>query len=429
MKPEKISIKWKIFAYLLAFTLILLAILWLFQICYLNSFYKFIKTGQTEIVRGKVIDLIKSDASKSDIETQINNLAAINNIAIYVADTKGNEIYNAEYVMNSSLRTITKDEFDTFYKTALSKGGAAKIKYNGNQNITAGDVANFWRKLHPEQNSIDTESNILFPTDSSTDSPPKNPPKHDQMENVIYVNVVTSGSDKYVLLMNSVLTPIDATVDTLKIQLLTVSILMVILSLVIAFLMSKKISKSIIHMNKTAKKLAKGNLNIVFQGKDYLEISELSDTLNYATSELGKTEKLRRELIANISHDLRTPLTMIIAYSEVMRDLPGENSPENTQVVIDESKHLTNLVNDMLDISKLQSGVMELSLSVFDFTESIATVLTRYNKLKEQDGYSIHFDYDEEVFIHADKFKIYQIIYNLINNALNYSGEDKTVYV
>ncbi|MCX4266986.1 MAG: two-component sensor histidine kinase, partial [Firmicutes bacterium] len=69
-----------------------------------------------------------------------------------------------------------------------------------------------------------------------------------------------------------------------------------------------------------------------------LEISELAETLNYAAVELAKTEQLQRDLIANISHDLRTPLTLITAYGEAMRDLPGENTPENVQVIIDETE-------------------------------------------------------------------------------------------
>ena len=110
--------------------------------------------------------------------------------------------------------------------------------------------------------------------------------------------------------------------------------------------------------------MAKGNFDVRFEGKDYREAAELSDTLNATAAELGKNERLRRELIANVSHDLRTPLTMIIAYAEVMRDLPGENTPENVQVVIDEAGRLTNLVNDMLDISKLEAGVMEKKCAV-----------------------------------------------------------------
>ena len=194
-------------------------------------------------------------------------------------------------------------------------------------------------------------------------------------------------------------------------------------------MLSQKISHPIILVNHSAKELAKGNYSIEFAGKDYREIAELSETLNYAARELEKTETLRKELIANVSHDLRTPLTMIIAYAEVMRDLPGENTPENIQVVIDESSRLTNLVNDMLDISKLQAGVMERNSSVYNLTESIKSVLERYNKLKEQDGYIIDFQYQKDVMVKADEFKMYQVIYNLVNNAINYTGTDKKVEV
>lgn len=76
-------------------------------------------------------------------------------------------------------------------------------------------------------------------------------------------------------------------------------------------------------------------------------MAELAATLNYAAAELSKVEDLRRELIANVSHDLRTPLTMISGYAEVMRDIPGENTPENVQIVIDEANRLTGIVNDL----------------------------------------------------------------------------------
>ena len=181
--------------------------------------------------------------------------------------------------------------------------------------------------------------------------------------------------------------------------------------------------------NHAARELAKGDYSVEFSGKDYREIAELSETLNFAARELEKTEGFRKELLANVSHDLRTPLTMIIAYAEGMRDLPGENTPENIQVIIDESRRLTNLVNDMLDISKLQAGVLEKETSIYNLTESIESVLERYNKLKEQEGYSIEFQYEQEVFVEADEFKIFQVIYNLINNAINYTGADKWVLV
>jgi signal transduction histidine kinase len=169
--------------------------------------------------------------------------------------------------------------------------------------------------------------------------------------------------------------------------------------------------------------------DLEFQVKDYKEITELSETLNHTTKELAKTEVLQRELIANVSHDLRTPLTMITAYSEVMRDIPGENTPENVQVIIDETKRLTVLVNDLLDMSKIQAGVTVLETKEYDLTESISASIERHSKLLEPYGYKVMFEYDCHVLVEADEFKIYQVIYNLIGNAVNYAGDDKTVKV
>lgn len=120
---------------------------------------------------------------------------------------------------------------------------------------------------------------------------------------------------------------------------------------------------------------------------------------------------------------------MITGYGEVMRDLPGENTPENVQIIIDEAKRLTTLVNDILDISQLQSGTRKINVETFNITESIRGILERYNKLIEQEGYRIYFKSDKDIWVNADPIKISQVIYNLINNAITYTGSDKTVAI
>lgn len=425
MKSEKIGIKWKIFIYMLAFTAVLLVILWLFQIAYLDSFYKRIKTREAESVLKQVTELVADGTDTGEASDAIDEIAAANNLSILVTDSDGSEVYHAKYIMNSSMEAMPADVFEQYYEQAKENGGTAKIEFEGSKNMTFNDPGTAPENGHIAPPEADTEV-------SST------PQKEDRFwqnhgqkmaESVIYVTISGSGDNEYVIMVNSVLTPVDATVNTLKKQLMYISLIMVVLSLLIALLLSKKISSSMIRVNDSAKKLAKGDYSVEFAGRDYREITELSNTLNTMTKELEKTESLRRELIANVSHDLRTPLTMIIAYAEVMRDLPGENTPENIQVVIDESKRLTNLVNDMLDISKLQAGALKREDKIFNLTESIKRVLERYNKLKEQEGYNICFVYEEEVAVCADEFKIYQVIYNLINNAINYAGTDKTVIV
>ncbi len=187
---------------------------------------------------------------------------------------------------------------------------------------------------------------------------------------------------------------------------------------------SRRIAKPITEINESAKRLGEGDYSVRFGGRGSREVGELADTLNFAAEELSKTDGLRRELLANVSHDLRTPLTMIKGYAEVMRDLPGENTPENVQIIIDEAGRLNDLVNDLLDLSRLQAGVLEISRERFDLTGSIKEILTRYDKLAD---FSFPFEPEENIYVMADKLKISQVVYNLVNNAVNYAGADKTV--
>ena len=193
--------------------------------------------------------------------------------------------------------------------------------------------------------------------------------------------------------------------------------------------LSRRIAKPIVGINSSAKKLASGDFDATFSGGDYLEITQLSDTLNFTAHELKEADSLKQELIANTSHDLRTPLTMIIGYAEVMRDLPGENTPENVQVIIDEARRLTTLVNDMLDLSKLQAGTEELEISEFNITGVTEDIVERMRKLTEKDGFTFTFEYENPVYVKADETKITQVIYNFLTNAVNYSDERRDIKV
>ena len=431
MKREKISIKWKIFLFLLVFMLILLAVLWLLEINNLDSFYKFVRIRTAKNVKEEVVQILM--AKEDDTEEKLDLAAARNNMAIYVADTDGNVRYNAEYIATSRLNTIPRRELEMYYRLAKENGGSAEISFQGSRR------REFRRPPSEEGDSDVLPEEDILPQEGSLQGE-RRPPAEDtpifvqnhgleRAESVIYVTILETDGEEIIFLLNCMLTPVGATVYTLKIELVFISILMLILSVLLAFLISRQISKSMISVSDSAKELAKGRYDVVFDGRDYKEIASLSDTLNCMAEELGKTEKFRRELIANVSHDLRTPLTMITAYAEAMRDLPGENTPENIQVVIEEATRLTGLVNDMLDLSKLQAGVLQLNPEQYHLTEGICNVLKRYNKLIEQDGYQIRFLYEEEAWISADAFKIEQVIYNLINNAVHYTGADKTVTV
>ena len=498
MKSRNVSVKWKIFFVFLAFAIVLLGVLWLFQIVYLDDFYKMIKQQETETILNEVEDVLyNSDDPASDVD----EIAAKNNIAIYITDNTGQAVYNAEYIFNSKMSSLPGYMFELFYNEAVAGGGEATVQYKGSEmvknevhvqdQLTVTPNPAEAGSVEPEPQA-DAEPGAEAESDADADTvtetteqqdeqqmdlaPPDEPTEFDEngepippdltdggdggplapvedgalsytiqrehheehflqnmgddlAESIIYVRILQIKGEERVLMVNSVLTPVDATVATLKYQLVIITIIMVLIAFIIAFVIARTISRSIIKLNEGAGQLAQGNYDVTFNSRDYKEISQLSDTLNYAAGELAKTEALQQELIANVSHDLRTPLTMIKGYAEVMRDIPGENTPENVQVVIDETEHLTGLVNDMLDISKLKAGTIEIQPETYDLTESIKNVLTRYNKLREVEGYTIDFNYDENVEIYADEQKMFQVIYNLINNAINYTGDDKRVTV
>ena len=230
----------------------------------------------------------------------------------------------------------------------------------------------------------------------------------------------------------SPLWPVSSTIKILTNQLIYITIISFILAFLISLYLSTRISRPIRKINKDAKRLAAGEYGIVFSGGHYSELVDLTDTLTKASIELEKSDMLQKDLVANVSHDMKTPLTMIKSYAEMIRDLSGDNPEkreEHLQVIIDEADRLNVLVNDMLTMSKLQSGKLALEKSVFNLTETVEGILHTYIILEEENGYHFVFQCDSDYTVNADEEKIKQVITNLINNAVKFCGEDNTIIV
>ena len=203
------------------------------------------------------------------------------------------------------------------------------------------------------------------------------------------------------------------------------ALVIITVAVVVSILISSRISAPLIRLSRSTNKLITGDFKVETMPNDYSEIVVLTDNLNRASAEIAKTENLRKDLLANISHDLRTPLTMIKAYAEMIRDLSG-NNPEKREkhlgVIIDEADRLSLLVNDILNLSKLQSGSVELDLRVLNFTSLLKEIVSRFSMLDET---KIILECDKsDIFIKADSKQIGQAVYNLLINAINYSGVD-----
>lgn len=231
------------------------------------------------------------------------------------------------------------------------------------------------------------------------------------------------------LVFHAMISPVEATISTLRLQLYMVTGMMALLSVALALVIARRIAKPIEIINESAKNLASGKYDIRFSGDGYREIRELSDTLNTTATELSKVESLRRELMANVSHDLRTPLALIYSYAEMMHDFPAEITPDQTQIIMDETKRLTSLVSDMLDISRIETGEIKLMAREYCLTDSLQATVNRVYELVKKDGYDLSFEYDEDVFVVADESKITQAFYNLLINAIIHGGANKRVMI
>ena len=230
----------------------------------------------------------------------------------------------------------------------------------------------------------------------------------------------------------TMLSSVDNNTLAIRGQLIYITIIVSILAILISLFLSEKISKPIIEITEKSKELADGNYKVEFKENGIIEIDELAKTLNYLESEVSKTDEYRRDLMANVSHDLKTPLTMIKAYAEMIKDISYKDKnkmDEHLNVIISETDRLNLLVGDILTLSKLQANADTLNIETYDLNLEIQELIKRYQIIKETENFKINVEIPDKVLVRADKNKINQVLYNLVNNALNYTGQDKTITI
>lgn len=372
------SLKNKILKYLLIFTFVILGGIWFLQILSLDIYYELSKKSEIKNIASKV----KMAYAANDYSNILDNLAYREDVCIEIIEDK-----NISYFTDSVSRgcLIGSNELNSYKLSFMS---------SGNNSVT-------YRVINP------------------------------RFKNKALIYGLKIDENTYAFISTS-LEPISSTVSLLKRQLILTIGIVLLVAFLIAYTISKKISRPIEKITNISKKMSSGNYDVKFDtGTDINEIKELEITLNKMSEELSKTENLRREFLANVSHDLKTPLTLIKANAEMVRDLNYNNKEKREKslnTVTSEVDRLNLLVEDILDLSKMQSNADDLDLEEFNISEVIRTIVERFNVLCERDGYSIEcdlFDFN----ITADKKKIEQVIYNLITNAMNYTGDDRKVFI
>lgn len=377
-KKRKTSIQAKTLIYLLVFNVVIILLLWICQAWIFDFYYEKEQISNMD----NIVASIK-DANENELDSLLQDISYQNEVCILVID---------DYGKYSS------------YNTNM-KGCALK-----NENTKVQELM---------VNFINADADFKAYQFVNDDK---------QVAALLYG---LKNNNQYTFLYSNLEDISDFTL-IIKQQLMYVCFLGIFVAVTISIFLSTKLTDPIAEITKKAKKLGNGDYNVEFKESGIKEIDELAQTLTQAQKEMAKTDELRRDLMANVSHDLKTPLTMIKAYAEMIKDISYKDRKkmnEHLDIIVDETDRLTVLVNDILDLSKMQSNADTLKLEKFNLAEEIKSIINRYQIIKETEQYTFNVEMPEEIWIKADKKKINQVIYNLINNAINYTGDDKQVTI
>lgn len=375
MKKRPKKLRYSIWLYFMLFAVVIVGSLWFFQMLFLDAYYQNVKIKEL-LNHGEILS--SEDVNGDDYRTEKNRCAEAG-ISVFI-------------VKNNFADEDVPPDYDYLIKVAIDS--------LVNNNTTS------YCKL--TRNETNDENYFVYAADSKVN------------ENVQVV-LISSHST------------INEISKVIHWQFVTVAVIITVVGFFIAWYLSGKLTKPISDMSVTAKAWASGDNKISFNtDSGYSEITELADALNYAKDEISKSGTLQRDLLANVSHDLKTPLTMIKAYAEMINDISGdvkEKREKHTRVIIDEADRLTRLVNDILNLSKLQSSVDSLNKQEVNLSELTERVINRFSDFVKKRGYTIEDNVAPDLLTIVDEKKIEQVVYNLLGNSINYTGEDKTVKV
>ena len=338
--------------------------------------------------------LLKDGASEKEIESTAKYIAG-NDVCAIVYNEKGNELYSSDSL--GQLCLLDKQ-------------------------ISIGEE-NYIIKNEPEKfiETIKKENPFTINLNSSlTDT-----------EMILYGEQFKSNLVNYYLVINTTLEPVESYINFIMNQYLYVALFVIIAALVVAFFLAKRISSPIVKMKNEANKLAQGDYDVKFESNSFSEINDLATTLDDATGKLSQINDLRKDLVANVSHDIKTPLTIIQTYAEMIKDISGDNPEkrnEHLDVIINETEYLNKLVTDMSELSKLQSGIIEVKKDNFDLKECTNKVIELLKQVLNEKGITLKLNLDDCV-IYADEIKMSQVIYNFLSNAIKHSNDNSEITI
>lgn len=375
------SIALRLWVAMMTLVAVVLILLWFFQIVFLEQFYT--QTHIKDITsRGVEIATILESGNRTEFEKKLDEFAYGNNLTAILVDSQYKTIYvSGETGMGGQMPMIRN----------YIRNDAYGVVFSG-------------RKV----------------------SIPVTHPRFGGEHMLIGIPVYVNGTIQSGLFINLPLVPVKDTANILKTQLLYITSILFITAVLLSFLLSRSFTRPVLDITKAAAIMASGDLSVRIPIKRKDEISRLGETINHMGEELSKIEQLRKDLIANVSHELRTPLSLIKGYAETIKDVSG-NDPEKREnhlnIIIDETDRLSGMVQEILEFSQMQSGYMHIDKREFRINDTLERVHDKFKILSDKAEVDLELVEKGDVMVDADEAKVEQVLYNLLNNALNHSGK------
>ncbi len=238
-------------------------------------------------------------------------------------------------------------------------------------------------------------------------------------------HTIDSSEGQYLIVASYTVDNLTTVTDTIQSQFAFIFVIVIVFVIILALIFSLIFVKPLKKINEGAKTLPEG----IYDGDEIKtrvsEMVDINSTLVDSCEAIKQADVARKELLSNISHDLRTPLTMIVGYGEMMIDFDEEKTNENIKLVVDEAKRLSYLVNDLLDLSKAELGKLDLHKEKTDLNRFLTSVFDQYHIYLENQHIDFSLDLDETVECEIDDARMRQVLYNFINNAMNYNDKDE----
>lgn len=234
-----------------------------------------------------------------------------------------------------------------------------------------------------------------------------------------------------------IITPLEkmqTTVNAIRLQFLYIFAVSIVLASLISYFLSQGFSKPLKKINNAAQEISKGNYEEIIDLHSSREIKELGDTINNLAKQLSRVEQIRREFIANVSHEIRTPLSYLQGYTEVM--LEGlvdseEDKQKYLNIIMEETVRLKGMVDEILQLSQIEAGFVELKLAPFSMEALIRRTIDKLLPFASKRNITIKFINmsDDVLMTFGDENRIKQVMINLLNNAIKHSYDYGNILV